>query len=74
MMILVGSWVYRGVGGCCLGPENSGSARGLGVADLRLCLDFANTEGVVRNGPPDRLDELDLFLAWATKLLTGQGG
>jgi len=45
--------------------KNSGSARGLGVADLRLCLDFANTEGVVRNGPPDRLDELDLFLAWA---------
>lgn len=32
---------------------------------LRLCLDFINTEGRVRNGPPDRLDDLGVFVQWA---------
>ena len=38
---------------------------GLGVAEARLCLDFINTEGEVRNSPPDRVESVDLFLDWA---------
>ncbi|MCP4900641.1 MAG: hypothetical protein GY906_27065, partial [bacterium] len=40
---------------------------GLGITDVRLCLDFINTEGVERNDPPDRLDSLDSFLEWAAR-------
>lgn len=40
---------------------------GLGVADARLCLDFINTEGELRNDPPDRLEDLDLFFEWASR-------
>ncbi len=40
---------------------------GLGVSEARLCLDFVNTEGVVRNGPPERLENLELFLEWALR-------
>jgi predicted RNA-binding Zn ribbon-like protein len=40
---------------------------GLGVADVHLCLDFINTEGVERNSPPDRLENLGLFLDWASE-------
>lgn len=39
----------------------------LGVTDLGLCLAFINTEGVERNSPPDRLENLDLFLEWAAR-------
>ena len=41
------------------------TASGLGVAEARLCLDFINTEGEVRNNPPDHLESVDLFLDWA---------
>lgn len=38
---------------------------GLGISDVGLCLDFVNTEGHVRNDPPDRLDTIELFVEWA---------
>lgn len=46
---------------------HSDCSRGFDVADLRLCLDFVNTEGEVRNDPPDRLENLDLFFEWAAR-------
>ena len=39
----------------------------LGNAEAGLCLEFVNTEGLERNGPPDRLQDLGLFLEWATR-------
>jgi predicted RNA-binding Zn ribbon-like protein len=38
-----------------------------GDPPLRLCLDFVNTEGAVRNDPPDRRDDTELFTAWAAE-------
>ncbi|MCP4660184.1 MAG: hypothetical protein GY856_32685 [bacterium] len=43
------------------------TSSGLGVSEAGLCLDFVNTEGVVRNDPPERLESLDLFFEWAVR-------
>lgn len=40
-----------------------------GTPFLRLCLDFVNTEGTVRNGPPDHLDDVAAFADW----MSGRG-
>jgi len=45
--------------------QETNRAGEFGVAPLDLCLALVNTEGVVRNSPPDRLDSLELFLEWA---------
>lgn len=37
-----------------------------GVPELRLCLDFVNTEGEVRSNPPDRLETFEAFTEWAS--------
>ncbi len=47
--------------------QNALTDSGLGVARLDLCLDFVNTEGQERNGPPDHLEEPALFLEWAAR-------
>jgi len=47
----------------------------IGVAPLDLCLALVNTEGEVRNNPPDRLETLELFLDWAeSRGLAGEAG
>lgn len=47
-----------------MAPRHAKTA-GFNLAKLDLCLSFVNTEGRIRNDPPDRLDSLELFLEWA---------
>ena len=54
------------------GPQRSKAGPGLGVSESRLCLDFVNTEGVVRNNPLDRLDSVELFAEWASRYGLGE--
>lgn len=47
--------------------RKTASTRGLSISSPTLPLEFVNTEGMDRNSPPDRLNDLELFLDWAVQ-------